>query len=209
MRIAESLIPPIGERPRVIDWFDHKMPEKLRLDLLNETGEWHVLGAFNWDEVANDFKLTPASFGLEDKEYWLCEFWSGHIRRFSSAKPVVYRKITAHGGIVLSARVVDNDHAIYLGSDFHISQGLEVADWKEDEHGVAFTLRLPRTATGNMVLAVPRPVEQVIVNGGMIEPKQVNDQILQISLHFEGFAQVEVLYGEKRPPDLDSSPILG
>jgi len=209
MRIAESLIPPIGERARVIDWFDHKMPEKMRLDLLNETGEWHALGAFNWDEVPNDFKLAPASFGLDDKEYWLCEFWSGHIRKFNSAKPVVYRKIAAHGGLVLSARLVDNDHAIYLGSDFHISQGLEVADWKEDEHGVVFTLRLPRIATGNVVLAVPRPVEHVIVNGSMIEPKQVNNLILQIPLRIEGFAQVEVKYGAQLHPESDSVPIGG
>ena len=144
LRIAEALIPPIGERARVIDWFDHQMPEKLRLDMLNESGEWHILGAFNWDEQPHDFKLTPASFGLDEGEYWLCEFWTGHLRKFSSAKPAVYKKIMPHGGIVCSARLVDNEHATYLGGDLHISQGLEVAEWDESEGGLEFTLRLPR-----------------------------------------------------------------
>jgi hypothetical protein len=173
------------------------MPEKLRLDMLNESGEWHILGAFNWDEKLHDFKLTPASFGLDEGEYWLCEFWTGHLRKFSSAKPAVYKKIMPHGGVVCSARLVDDELAAYLGGDLHISQGLEVAEWDETEMGLEFTLRLPRTAEGNIVISVPRPAAQVIVNGELIEPTRVNDQVLQIPLKVEGFAHVEVVYGDK------------
>jgi len=31
---------------------DAEMPSLLRLDLLNDTGEWHLVTRFNWQEVA-------------------------------------------------------------------------------------------------------------------------------------------------------------
>ncbi len=194
LRIAESLLPPIGEQARVIDWFDRKMPEKLRVDLDNETGGWTVLGAFNWDDVPHDFTLTPASFGLDDGEYWLCEFWSGHLRRFSSDHPARYRQVPAHSGLVLSARIAEPGKAVYIGSDLHISQGMEVSSWQETGGGLEIKFRLPRTAQGNIVISVPKTVGQVLLNGLPVEFIQQNAELLQIPLMVEGFADVEVIY---------------
>ena len=61
LRIAEVLLPVIGERARVIDWFDTEMPELLRLDQLNAAGEWHILANFNWSEKADSLRLNPCS----------------------------------------------------------------------------------------------------------------------------------------------------
>ena len=36
LRIAQVLLPVIGERARVLDWFDAEMPEHLRLDQVND-----------------------------------------------------------------------------------------------------------------------------------------------------------------------------
>jgi len=195
MRIAESLIPVIGERARVVDWFDREMPEKLRLDLLNDTGEWHVLGAFNWEDRPRDITLVPADFGLAEGEYWLCEFWRGQLMPFNSRVPAVLKPVGAHGAVVCAVRRAAPGHALYLGSDLHISQGLEVSAWNEQTDRLEFKLRLPRTAKGKVVVSVPKPVEHITVNDQDVKAKTIEGGVLQISLTVEGFATIIVSYG--------------
>lgn len=196
LRIAEALTPVIGERARVLDWFDHEMPEKLRLDLLNDTGEWHVTSAFNWSAAPVRFSITPATFGLEDGEYWMCEFWSGKLHKVSNQIPAVFANVAPHGALVFAVRKTFPEKALYLGSDLHISQGMEVASMLETGSGFEIKLRLPRTAQGNIVIRHPLPVRQVLVNGEPVDVIQVNEEVLQIPIRVEGFAEVGVRYGE-------------
>ena len=193
LRITESLIPLMDAPVQVLDWFDHEMPEKLRVDLLNETGGWYAAGAFNWSRYPARYRISPATFRLDEGEYWVCEFWSGKLYKISNQKPAIFEDVAPHGGLVLGIRRAE-DRALYLGSDLHISQGMEVADWTESLEGVEFKLRLPRSAEGNVVLRLPREVDRVLVNGTALECKPVSDEVLQIPIKMEGFADVEVIY---------------
>ena len=197
MKLAEALLPVIGERARVLDWFDHEYPTKVRLDMLNKTSEWHLVGGFNWEDYPREIRLTPAALSLDEGEYWICEFWSGQLRRFSGEKPAVFRKISPHGCIAGSIRRVMEGEAQYLGSDLHLSQGMEVVDWNPAEDHLELTLRLPRTASGNIVISVPQPVEKVLVNGDGVEVVTAADGVIQIPVKMDGFAHIEVFYCTK------------
>jgi alpha-galactosidase len=195
LRIAEVLIPIMGLQAQVLDWFDHELPEKLRLDLLNDTGEWHIGSAFNWSSSSTRFVISPSTFGLTEGEYWMLEFWSGKLHKVSSSKAARFENLLPHEGLVFGIRKAVPNRALYLGSDLHISQGLEVSEWQETSSGVDFKLRLPRTAEGNIVVSIPQPAAQVLINGEPIEPKQINEEVLQLPVKVEGFAAIEIKYG--------------
>jgi hypothetical protein len=153
-----------------------------------------VLGAFNWEDRPREFTLVPADFGLEEGDYWLCEFWRGHLMQFNSKVPAKLRAVSAHGAVICAVRRSAPGHALYLGSDLHISQGLEVSGWKEEMDQLEFRLRLPRTAKGNVVISVPRPVERVSVNDQDVEAKTIEGGALQIPVTLEGFATIVVRF---------------
>jgi alpha-galactosidase len=154
-RIAEGLLPVLGERARVIDWFDSSMPAKLRLDQLNETGEWHLVAKFNWSDQAATLSLSPHDFQLDEDEYWFSDFWGGQTKRLAIGEAFVSAEVPAHGCVMGTFRRVNGGSAQYLGSDLHFSQGKEVANWQASEKEVSFTLRLPRKASGQVKVALP------------------------------------------------------
>jgi len=192
LRIAESLLPVIGERARVLDWFDSAMPSKLRLDLLNETGEWHVLAAFNWQDQEADLKLSPADFDLPEGDYWVSEFWGGKVICVENEESVVFPAIPAHGCVVTAWRRAPSGQSVYLGGDLHISQGLEVAEWQSTGKGVKATIRLPRKTSGVVRIGVPEAVSSVSVNGKSLEAKPDQDGVLEIPVDVDGFVRLEI-----------------
>ena len=135
LRIAQVLLPPIDQQPQILDWFDSTRPECLRLDLHNSCGEWHLLAYFNWADQAVDLDLDLSTFGLDTTGViWCCEFWSSHYR-FIRDGHWKQPGVQPHGTVLLAARSITDSSAQYLGSSFHISQGLEVSQWSHKAWG--------------------------------------------------------------------------
>ena len=63
------------------------------------------------------------------------------------------------------------DLPYYLGSDLHISQGLEIGAWGWDapNRRLGFSLRRPGPASGQIELALPRPPTTASINGEPLE----------------------------------------
>jgi alpha-galactosidase len=189
-RIAEILIPVIGERARVVDWFDAEMPEKLRLDLVNETGEWHILSRFNWTEAEANLKFEPAEYHLPEGNYWVHEFWTGKMNPMSFDKPTMIERIPTHGCAVFAVRRKVEYTPCYLGSDLHISQGLEVAHWKANKSEVDITLRLPRKASGMVTLYLPGLKHTIFVEDHEVAADQTGRGIVTFPVIVDGFANI-------------------
>ena len=81
--------------------------------------------------------------------------------------------VPPHGCAVVTVQVKDTKPA-YLGSDLHISQGMEVVEWKVDEKVIHATLRLPRKTSGHVVIATPGVVNSVTVNDRKVEGKVIS-----------------------------------
>lgn len=200
--LASRLLPVITERARILDRFDTTMPERLRLDLVDPCGERHLLARFNWSDQPVQISLNSGDYDLEDGTYYAREFWSGKVHRREAAGKAINMTIPAHGCILLAARRVEEDQPAYLGSNLHISQGIELADWQPDDNEVLFTLRLPRTAEGRVVVLLPGELSSIEVNGahelvGTIHELPLpNHHLYDVPVKVDGFAQVKMCWGK-------------
>ncbi len=191
LRIAEVLLPVIGERARVIDWFDAEMPELLRVDQVDAAGERHILAKFNWSDDEIEYDLTPEGYHLDAGKYWVRDFWNGVVSTTSSNKPY-HVTIPAHGCAVVTVQLGRNNAITYLGSDLHLSQGMELAEWKPGPNSVSATLRLPRKASGHVYIAIPAEFATVKVNNRLTEAIAVLPGVLEIPVDVDGFVNIEI-----------------
>jgi alpha-galactosidase len=170
LRIARVLLPIIGQRPWVLDWLDSPTPQRLRLDLENAAGPWNLLALFNWDDRPRNLALQLADFGLADfgldpqQAYLAREFWSSEIAILKGDRPLK-RGYLAHASRVWALRPAVSDAPLYLGSDLHISQGLEVAAWQAVAGGVSLRIERPGDDRGQVVLSLPAPPRQAQADG--------------------------------------------
>jgi len=158
LEIARRLLPIIGKRPQVLDWFDAAMPRRLRLDLDNGQDNWSLLAVFNWQDEAQETSLCLQDFAVDRPgEYWLRDFWRGEVF-FLTAGEQHRHTLPAHGTGLYALRRMSFGEPAYLGSDLHISQGQEVKSmtW-QPEHGVLkLALSRPGEAAGNADIYLPR-----------------------------------------------------
>ena len=130
MELAAALLPSIQQPVQVLDWIDAETPSKLRLDLQGATGSWYALAAFNWDDKARPVTLEARDFRLPEETYWVRSFWDDKVRQVKAGSPLFNGTLPAHAPLLLALRPCQTDQAQYLGSSLHISQGLEVEQWK-------------------------------------------------------------------------------
>ncbi len=193
LRIAEALIPIINEPPRMIDWFSSEMPSRIRLDMV-ETESWHILARFNWADQPVDLQIDPVEYHLEAGHYFYREFWSGQIGEVSGKDPIHFRAVPAHGCVLIALRRKVAEKATYLGSDLHFSQGIELVEWQETGDEVNLTLRLPRSAGGNILLYLPRGEGETQVNGFPEKLVPVTDDIYSLRVQVDGFCKINIHY---------------
>jgi alpha-galactosidase len=191
LRIAEVLLPVIGERARVLDWFDAEMPELLRLDRVDAVGERHLLAKFNWSDSPVTFELTPEIFKLPPGNYWAGEFWSGKIAQVSGESPMRVT-LPAHGCAVFTLQLANTEEPVYIGSDLHISQGIEIVEWHFSAEVLTTTIRLPRKTAGRIIVHLPKTPRTCRVNGLLVEVKELGDTLWEIPVEVDGFAHIEI-----------------
>lgn len=192
VRIAEVLLPVIGERARVLDWFDAEMPARLRLDLVNDTGEWHLLAKFNWSDRTANLVLDPCDYDLEEGGYWVSDFWNGRVTRLASGEKYSVDNVPPHGCVLAAFRKIRKDQPLYLGSDLHFSMGQEAVEWEATGKRVSFTLRLPRRAEGNAWLYIPWQKFTLEIDGQAIDNPKHKGSLLEIPVSMDGFAKVVI-----------------
>jgi alpha-galactosidase len=192
LKIVEQLLPLIGKRPRVLDWFDSPKPGLLRLDLNNSTGSWHLLAVFNWSRDQRDFNLSFEKLDLPPSKFFARDFWEGDTGRASDGRLVI-KGIPPHGVSLLALRPVTGENPVYLGSSFHVSQGLEVANWSASlQDAVSIQVERLGKSEGVVDIYYPRTPQDVVCNQGRVEWEKFEDGILRLHLKFKGKANLEI-----------------
>jgi alpha-galactosidase len=193
LRIAEQLVPLIGRPGRALDWFDVATPRLLRLDLENKTGSWYLIAIFNWEDEKQDIPLTLEKFALPENDYYARDFWSGKTYPVSGGS-LTLQGIPAHGVKFLALRPTQADQACYLGSDLHISQGLEVTEWSETPQSLSLHLERPGKAQGQADLRLPRPPSRVSLNQKEIQWHSLGDSIYQFPVEFQQNSDLNITW---------------
>ena len=199
LRLAECLLPPIGRRPHVLDWFDHPTPQRLQLDLDGPAGAWHLIALFNWRDRPGDLVLNPRDLYLDPQVvYYAREYWSGKIYRFGgkeiTGSELTIPDVPAHGVQLFALRPRHPYQPQYLGSDLHISQGLEVAEWEYSELELRLKLQRPGKAHGKVVVTLPRQPEEVLQDGRVLTWESVNEGAYIVSVNFDKIANIKIRY---------------
>ena len=192
--IAEALIPILNEQVRIPDLFDHELPSRLRLDPVTSAGAWHVLAAFNWLDEPADLELLPQAYQLEEGDYVYREFWGGKTGIWKEGEPLRFNSVPAHGCALIALRRLQGAQPLYAGSDLHISQGIEVDEWRVEVESLEIKMRLPRTAKGNVYLYLPGKAGAVEVNGNPGELTPVHDGIHRLAVEVEEFCHIHISY---------------
>ena len=80
----------------------------------------------------------------------------------------------------------------YLGSDLHISQGLELAAWEPLQEGVNLRLSRPGKAQGHIELALPRPPYLALQDDQPMDWEASGEGRYLFEVEFERTAKIEV-----------------
>lgn len=203
LRIAEVLLPLIGERPHLLDWFDSTTPSRIQVDLEGAIGTWHLLALFNWKDTSQNLTLRLSDFYLDSQvEYWAREFWRGEVARISQRSAprgqLTFKDVSPHGVVLLAVRLCRAYQPQYLGGDLHISQGLEVVGWQWQGEGSAaagkglqFTLQRPGEAHGQVDLALPHSPREITINQQPVAWQTIQEGVYRIGVSFVHTATVE------------------
>jgi alpha-galactosidase len=193
LRIAQQLLPLIGKTPRVLDWFDEPMPRLVRLDLENETGPWHLLAVFNWDNKAQDVVIPLERLQLNPEiDYLYRSFWDGHSDSVQGGA-LNLMAIPPHGVRLLTLRSATPGKPQYLGSDLHISQGLEVTQWSANtREGIRFSLERPGQTQGQIELYLPEPPQKATCNQNEITWQTPANDLYTFDIRFERQAELRI-----------------
>jgi alpha-galactosidase len=173
--IAKALIPPLDQRPILLDWFDRQMPSKVRQDLKGPVGNWTLVSLSNWADQPATLKLDLGSLGFAEGRYWVRSFWDGKTDSVHDSQPLVKNNVPAHGTLVLAIRKKLESEPQFIGSTLHLSQGLEIADWKPRFSGIDFTIQLPRTLEGKVEVWLPKNPKKVSLDGRDIPWESASD----------------------------------
>ena len=192
LRLASQLLPLIGKRGRLLDWFEAATPHLLRLDLENATGAWYLVALFNWADQVMDISVPLEKLGLSAVDTFAREFWRGSLSRVTDGL-LTLKNIPAHGVGVVALRPATPGKAAYLGSDLHISQGLEVIQWLESPENLRLRLERPGKAQGVIDLYLPRPPSRVVIQHKNIDFEPLGEGIYRIPVDFERVAEIEII----------------
>jgi alpha-galactosidase len=194
IQLAAKFLPALDQRPIVIDWFDAHTPSKLQLDFTGKTGEWKIISLSNWKDHPQTLRVALNEFRMKRGNYWLHSFWDHRVWIASDAKPIQIENVPPHSTLVLAVRECKTSDACYLGSDLHISQGNEVAEWAPRISGVDIKFSLPRNAEGIVTLALPRAPKQAILEGKEITWESDAQQIFHFPIRFTKRAKLSIEY---------------
>lgn len=192
LRIARSLLPLIGKRPHVLDWFDNPTPTRLQLDLEGPEGAWHLLALFNWDDQPADLTLQLDDFYLDRRQTYLArEFWSGRLLQLD-ADPLRWESVPAHGCLLLALRP-RRSRPRYVGGDLHVSQGLELESWQWQAGAGSLQILRPGPVQGVIELFLPQAPLQVTLNEELLEWQLTRlDRVYRFPLAFQSTGLLQI-----------------
>lgn len=136
-------------------------------------------------------------FDLPKGKYFAREFWNGVSTRISG-KFLTINHIPAHGVKLLALRSAKTEQACYLGSDLHISQGLEVTQWSAVLPNISFRLERPDKAQGHIDLYLPRPPTKITNDQAEIDWQEQEKDIYRLQVQFQQAAEVEISLNDPR-----------
>lgn len=81
----------------------------------------------------------------------------------------------------------------YLGSDLHISMGLEISNWQYENNNLQFQLLLNRQTEGSIFLYLPDLPKSVSANGFQTDWVALPDNVFELRVSFDQSIDFEII----------------
>lgn len=199
-RYINALLPVLNARPRVPGWLSERVPNIITLPLNNSTGAWWVIGVFNWDDKPHTLTVDWAELGVEAGTYWCADFWAGTLKHVETALPLETDELPPHGVRLWALRRVpslplgEGAPPLPVASTFHFSQGGEIAAWEYHRQKLCFTVKLGRTATGTLHLALPAEPRTATVEGQVLFAERTPLGLYALTFTVHRSAEVQITF---------------
>ena len=195
LRIAQVLLPVVGQRAEVLDLLAETAPTRLRLPLTGAQGKWKVIAKFNWRDTAQTWDFNPADFKLPDQPCWVSSFWDEQIFHYAPGTALKLPAIPAHGAVLATViPSMDDSVPLYLGSNLHFSQGCEVADWNPAPQELQFTVNLGRLADGFFQCYLPNSPVRAACGGARMKWEPLGDGAYRFEVNINISACIEIRF---------------
>jgi alpha-galactosidase len=175
------------------DLLIHVMPEMVLVHCQTLQEEWKVLGRFHWGDHAKEVTFSLKDYGITEGSYWLRSFWDDKVTQADTNQEVTFDLI-AHGCLVLAVRKVREDHVMYLGSSFHLLQGMELTQQEETPVNVVFKLDLHQQMIGWVDVYMPRRLSSVWVDQKQVACEELLDKVIRIPVTGNGKVTIQCVY---------------
>ncbi len=175
-----------------MDWFDESTPTLLRLDLANDTGNWHLVAVFNWADEERDAAIPFARFGSSEGRYFAREILGWKFNPDFRGPAFSEGNSGSWSSSCSPLRPVMDGEPVYLGSDLHISQGLEVTQWSESPENFSLRLERPGNDRGAIDLYLPQPPSKVVIDQKEVNWEALGDHIYRIPVQFQQFSDIQI-----------------
>ena len=181
LHIAQSLMPPLQSAAQIRGRFAANPPSNLLQKLTSPAGEYWLLALFNWSAKPADLTFIPAEWGFDPAQEWIGrEFWTGEVFTIRSGR-LDFRSVAAHGCRLFGLRPLDGQ-PLYLGSDIHFSQGMEVSRWAWNGDSLELTLDVSRAAQGSCLVYCPDAPTAIEQDGQPLSIEALPGQLLRLPL---------------------------
>ena len=194
IKIVKALIPPMNQRARVIDWMAPGTPNRLRVDLNGAVGTWHLVSYSNWKDQSLDVSLGREAFGLKSEEYVVSSFWDSTSWHVGENDRLFSGTILPHGTILLAVRELKKIESSYIGSNLHISQGLEIERFQIGEGGLNLQFSRDKRLTGYLELSLPSIPRSAIHQGKAVKWVRTNNSSYRFFLEGEDPGKLSITY---------------
>jgi len=191
--IAAALLPPIQQPMQVLDWMETYTPRKLRLDFNKTVGDWFVIAYFNWSDNSEDISIKPVDFKLPNVDYWIRSFWDDRIWYSNNGENFFKGVLPPHSPLLLSVRQDEKNEPIYLGSNLHISQGMEIIGWEKNVQGIKIQFGIERAAQARVDLYLPFTPSISYFNDQKIEIDAQPGNCYRVSFNYPGRGILQIL----------------
>ncbi|CAJ1341551.1 unnamed protein product [Effrenium voratum] len=137
LEILKALLPPLPRAAELPRTTCQEIPHKMMTSLSSAVGSWQLCGLFAWDEAELQHEL-------EDQDCHVFEFWSSAYTRHKAADgsfrtgPMAARSCRLLALRPLQARPQ------MVGSNIHVSCGMEVTSWEAAAQSLSFTINVQR-----------------------------------------------------------------
>ena len=197
LRLAQVLLPVVGQRAEVLDLMAETVPTRLRLPLAGAQGNWTVIAKFNWRATAQPWDFNPADFKLPDQPCWVSSFWDDQIFHYAPGTALKLPAIPAHGAVLAAViPFMDDSVPLYLGSNLHFSQGCEIAEWESEPQRLRFSVELGRQGEGFVRLYLPSTPIHAECEGKPLEWRELGNGAFRFNLTVDRSAQIEIIWGD-------------